>query len=129
MSKISYFPTLEEAIFLHNLLIERYGGSLGIRDLGLLESALARPRSGYYGSLSEQAAALLQSIACNHAFIDGNKRCAFALTAVFLYANGYDLKVKKVSAESFIINKLIKERVDIEEISKWLESKMVRIKQ
>lgn len=65
-------------------MISSVGRLDGLRDLGLLESALARPRSGYYSSLSEQGAALMQSLASNHAFVDGNERMAFAATAVFL---------------------------------------------
>jgi len=83
MEEILY-PTLEEAVHLHGRLLERFGGRPGVRDLGLLESALARPRSGYYRSLSEQAAALLQSLVLNHCFVDGNKRMAFALAMTFL---------------------------------------------
>ncbi len=81
---------------------------MGVRDLGLLESALARPRSGYYASISEQAAALLQSLAGNHAFVDGNKRGAFAATAVFLRMNGYKLVVDADEAERFLIEDVIK---------------------
>ena len=92
--KLTLFPTLEEAIYLHEALIKRFGGNPGVRDLGLLESAILRPQSGYYATLSLQAAALMQSLAQNHAFIDGNKRVAFALTAVFFRMNGYKLKVK-----------------------------------
>jgi death-on-curing protein len=65
-----------------------YAGAAGVRDRGLVESALARARSGYYGSLSEQAAALLQSFAMNHGFVDGNKRVAWASSLVFLRMNG-----------------------------------------
>jgi len=57
-------------------------GESGVRDLGMLDAALHRPRPGYYSSLSEQAAALLQSLANNHAFVDGNKRVAFATMAI-----------------------------------------------
>jgi len=88
------FPTLQETLELHDQLILRFGGSKGVRDLGLLESALVRPQSGYYDTLSMQAAALLQSLCQNHCFVDGNKRVAFASTAIFLRMNGYRLSVK-----------------------------------
>lgn len=120
-----YFPTLEEALYLHSLLIQRFGGSDGIRDLGLLESALARPRSRYYGSLSEQAAALMQSLAMNHAFVDGNKRMAYALCAVFLITNGYRLNVgEPAEAERFIKKQLIEGHADIGTVAAWLEKHM-----
>ena len=91
MARETVFLSVEEMLELHRQLIERFGGAGGVRDPGLLESALARPRSGYYASLSEQAAALLQSLAGNHAFVDGNERISFAAAAVFLRTNGYAL--------------------------------------
>ena len=96
-------------------------GTGEVRDLGLLESALARPRSGYYSSLSEQAAALLQSLAGNHAFVDGNKRIAFAATAVFLRLNGFALRVDTDEAEHFLIDVVIKGRAEVATIADWLE--------
>lgn len=120
----TFYPTFEEAVFLHERLIERFGGALGIRDAGLLESALARPRSGYYGTLAQQAGALMQSLASNHAFLDGNKRIAFALTAVFLRLNGLRLVVGADSAESFLIDRVIVGRADVEEIAGWIEERV-----
>jgi death-on-curing protein len=73
-------------------LIARFGGSDGIRDHGALESALARPRSGYYSDLIQEAAALWESLSQNHAFVDGNKRVAVTVTAAFLRVNGYRLE-------------------------------------
>lgn len=73
---------------MHADLIERYGGEPGLRDPGLLESALFRPQTGYYRDLLAEAAALWESLSQNHAFIDGNKRVAFAATYTFLKANG-----------------------------------------
>jgi death-on-curing protein len=73
-------------------LIARFGGSDGIRDHGALESALARPRSGYYSDLIQEAAALWESPSQNHAFVDGNKRVAVTVTAAFLRVNGYRLE-------------------------------------
>ncbi len=121
------FPTLEEALYLHTRLIEDFGGPSGIRDLGLLESALSRPRSGYYDTLSEQAAAMMQSLARNHAFVDGNKRMAFALTAVFLQLNGYTLKVAASAAEEFIKQQLITAHIEVGTIAAWLEAHMTPV--
>ena len=73
---------------MHADQIERYGGSPGIRDPGILEAALFRPQTGYYADLIEEAAALWESLAQNHPFIDGNKRTAFAATYTFLAING-----------------------------------------
>ena len=122
--KPTLYPTLTEALNLHEQLIKRFGGTPGVRDKGLLQSALARPQSGYYSCLSLQAAALLQSLAQNHAFVDGNKRVAFALTAIFLRMNGFRLIVNPDNGEHFIIVEVIQNKVDINVIAMWLENHM-----
>lgn len=71
---MTLYPTMDEVIAVHARLIARFGGSLGIRDRGGLESALARPQTGYYDDLIQEAAALWESLSQNHPFIDGNKR-------------------------------------------------------
>jgi death-on-curing protein len=118
------FLSLEEVLFLHAELIRRFGGNGGLRDRGLLESALARPRSGYYETLSLQAAALLQSLCQNHAFVDGNKRVAFAATAIFLRMNGHSLRVTADEGEQFLIERAIVGRAPLDEIASWLERHM-----
>ena len=121
------FLTLQETLELHEQLILRFGGSTGVRDMGLLESALVRPQTGYYDTLSMQAAALLQSLCQNHCFLDGNKRVAFASTAIFLRMNGYGLSVEPDDGESFLIERVIQKRAPIEEITTWLESCMKKM--
>ena len=118
------YLTLDEVLALHAALIARHGGAQGVRDMGLVESALARARSGYYESLSEQAAALLQSFAMNHAFIDGNKRVAWASSMVFLRMNGYRVRVSADDAERFLVDELITGRAQIAPIAQWLERYM-----
>ena len=125
--EVVLYPTIQETLELHEQLIKRFGGSDGVRDLGLLESALLRPQTGYYDSLSLQAAALLQSLIQNHSFIDGNKRVAFATTAIFLRMNGYRLKVEPGTGESFLIGEVIQKRIPIEDIATWLETHMQKI--
>lgn len=83
---------------IHSILIERYGGTHGIRDHETLESALFRLQSGYYVDIVAEAAALMESLAINHPFVDGNKRVAFAVTDTFLRINGY-----RINCESMII--------------------------
>ena len=109
---------------MHQQLIQRFGGLKGERDMGLLESALVRPQTGYYETLSMQAAALLQSLCQNHCFVDGNKRVAFAGTAIFLRMNGYHLRVSPDDGESFLIDQVIKKGSSIEDIATWLEDHM-----
>lgn len=122
--KSAIYPSLVEVLELHSVLIQRFGGKGGIRDMGLLESALMRPQTGYYDSLSLQAAALFQSLVQNHAFTDGNKRVAFATCAIFLRMNGYRLKVSADLGEQFIIERVIKNKADLDQIASWLEKYM-----
>lgn len=97
MPEINYI-SLPDLLAMHMVLIKKYGGSDGVRDMGALESAVARPQSGYYKDVIESAAALLESLTMNHPFIDGNKRVAFAATDVFLKINGFrfDLNSKEI---------------------------------
>jgi death on curing protein len=85
------YLTVAEVLAMHVDQIERYGGSHGVRDPGLLESALFRPQTGYYADLIEEAAALWESLSQHHPFLDGNKRSAFAATYTFLAINGAQL--------------------------------------
>ena len=121
---MTVYLTQEEVYVLHDALIRRFGGSQGIRDAGLIDAALARPRSGYYDTLAHQAAALMQSLARNHPFVDGNKRVAFAATAAFLRLNGWRLSVSADDAESFIILEVIVDHANVDElaarISRWM---------
>lgn len=125
--RLTLYPTLNEVLKLHQQLINRFGGAYGVRDLGLLESALMRPQTGYYDSLSLEAAALLQSLCQNHCFVDGNKRVTFAATAIFLRMNGYRLKVDPDNGESFLIDEVIKNQTSIEKIAAWLEQSMKKV--
>ena len=96
------YLTLVEVLAIHADQIERYGGSPGVRDAGLLEAALYRPQTGYYADLVEQAAALWESLSQNHPFIDGNKRTAFAATYTFLEINGAQLMPDAGEAYAFV---------------------------
>jgi hypothetical protein len=88
------YLTVAEVLYIHAELVEHYGGAEGVRDLGALESALFRPQSGYYEDLIQEACALLESLAMNHPFIDGNKRVAFGALEVFLMPPGPDPVVR-----------------------------------
>ena len=86
------YLTVADILGMHAILIEKYGGMAGIRDMGSLESAAFRPQSGYYSDIVEEACALMESLLINHPFIDGNKRTAFAACSVFLRINGQHIK-------------------------------------
>ncbi|NCZ81425.1 MAG: type II toxin-antitoxin system death-on-curing family toxin [Actinobacteria bacterium] len=87
-----YYLTLADLLTMHSVSIKLHGGSAGIRDLGALEAAIYRPQTGYYDDLIAQAAALFESLAINHPFIDGNKRVAFAAADMGMHINraGHD---------------------------------------
>jgi len=115
------FLSLDEAIAIHERLIERFGGTPGIRDKGLLESALFRPRTGYYADLAQMAAALFESLIANHAFVDGNKRAAFFTCDVFLRLNGWKLRVDVDTAHGLIVGSLEQGKLDYSTILSWIE--------
>lgn len=120
--------TLDEALAIHEALVERFGGLKGVRDPGLLESALYRPRTGYYRDLSEMAAALFESLLMNHPFIDGNKRVAFFATDVFLRLNGWKLKVEPNAAHEFLIGLLERGECDYNHLLAWIRKSLVVLK-
>jgi|694.fasta_scaffold08075_13 death-on-curing protein len=112
--------SLEEALYIHRDLINSFGGSHGVRDMGLLESALMRPMSGYYKDIIEEAAALMESLAMNHPFVDGNKRVAFAITDSFLRINGYFIDCKAIETYDHWIYLFEKKEFNFVNIEKWL---------
>ena len=120
------FLSVDEAIAIHDNLIERFGGTSGIRDKGLLESALYRPQTGYYDGVAEMAAALFQSLLLNHAFLDGNKRAAFFVADIFLRLNGWKLSVDAPSAHTIILAMLEAGDSSFERILSWIEQSLVK---
>ena len=120
------YPTVAETVAVHARVIARFGGSEGIRDYGALESAMARPRSGYYSDLIQEAAALWESLSQNHAFLDGNKRVAVTVTAAFLRVNGYRLEFDDLDAFSFLTGLYETGRMRFEELDRWLRQHAIR---
>ena len=121
------FLSVDEVIEIHQVLIKRFGGPEGIRDKGLLESALYRPSSGYYDSLDEMAAAMFESLIKNHPFIDGNKRVAFFATDVFLRLNGYKFKVVSTEAHQFLMNLFDSNKCDMDHLHSWVRESIVSL--
>ena len=120
------FLSLDEVVAIHERLIDRFGGPAGIRDLGLLESALYRPQTGYYHDIVEMAAALFESLLMNHPFVDGNKRVAFFAVDVFLRLNGWKLEVQPEPAHDFLIGLLEQGECDFDHLLPWLHASMTR---
>ena len=121
------FVALDEALVIHERLVERFGGPPGIRDLGLLESALYRPQTGYYADLIEMSAALFESLLMNHPFIDGNKRVAFFVTDIFLRINGYRIQVEPKKAHRFIVGLLESKEPIFNAAKVWLVQTVKKI--
>ena len=115
------YLTLAEALAIHDDQIKRYGGSAGVRDLGLLEAALFRPQTGYYAGFIEGAAALWESLAQNHPFIDGNKRVAFAASYTFLAINGLRITADAQAAYGFIAGLYGANEFTFERLAAWLQ--------
>ena len=119
-SKPVAFLTLDEVLEIHVVLIKRFGGPEGVRDMGLLESALYRPQSGYYADLTEMASAMFESLINNHPFVDGNKRVAFFATDVFLRTNGYSFVVEAKSAHAFLLELFETDECDMAHLLPWI---------
>ena len=116
------YLTVVEVLAIHADQIERYGGSHGVRDPGLLEAALYRPQTGYYADLIEEAAALWESLAQNHALIDGNKRTAFAATYTFLAINGVRLTADAEETYAFVAALYEGNQFSFDKLVPWLRS-------
>lgn len=119
------YLTVADVLAIHADQIERYGGSHGVRDLGLLEAALFRPQTGYYADLIEEAAALWESLSQN-AFVTGNKRTAFAAMYTFLAINGFRLTASADESWSFLSGVYEGNSFRLKELEPWLRGYIVR---
>jgi death on curing protein len=116
------YLTVADVLGMHKVLMQRYGGAPGVRDLGALEAALFRPQTGYYDDIVAEAAALLESLAINHPFVDGNKRIAFAAADVFLRINGWRLHRAPMQIHAEMIHMFETGTFDIAHLDPWLRS-------
>ena len=114
------YLTVADVLGLHAVLLQRYGGAPGVRDPGALEAALFRPQTGYYEDIVMEAAALLESLAINHPFVDGNKRIAFAAADVFLRINGWRLRRPPMQIHAEMIEMFETRTFDIAHLEPWL---------
>jgi death on curing protein len=119
------YLTVAEVIAIQHHQIEEYGGIHGLRDQGILESAVFRPQTGYYNDIAEEAAALLESLVNNHAFLDGNKRVGFAAMHTFLLINGFDLDVDGDDAAEFILKTLAEGKFRFALLHEWITTHLV----
>lgn len=123
---------INQVLAIHHEVIEQAGGSQGVRDLGLLDSAIARPRASFggedfYPNIFSRAAALAHSLICNHPFIDGNKRTGYMGMRLFLNLNRYDLKASLDERYKLVVE--IAEKIkDEKSIARWLKEHTQKVK-
>jgi death-on-curing protein len=119
------YLTAEQVLFIHARLIEETGGEHGVLSLGLLLSAVARPQATFdgqelYPTLFSKAAALLENLVGNHAFVDGNKRTAITSAGLFLRMNGYHLTASNQELEDFTLQ-CARQLVPLDQMMVWLD--------
>lgn len=127
MSNKFDYLTIIEVLSIHKILIQKYGGMDGIRDMGALEAALFRPQTGYYEDIIQEAAALWESLSQNHPFSDGNKRTALAVTYTFLTLNGCRPKINVTEAIQYINDLYGSNKFELKNIEKWLRNACTKV--
>lgn len=117
------YLSAEQVLFIHARVIDETGGAHGVRDLGLLQSAVSRPQATYgghdlYPDVFHKAAALMESLIGNHPFLDGNKRTAVSAAGLFLLRNGYALEASQRELETFTLDLVLKKGAT-EAVTAW----------
>ena len=126
------YHTPEQVLFIHSRLVAETGGSHGVRDLGLLESAVARPQATFdgkelYPDLFTKAASLMDSLVNNHPFIDGNKRTGVTAAGLFLRINGRKLDASSEDLEA-CTRRVVAKGMEISELADWMRTNSVKVK-
>lgn len=126
------YLSVDEILAIHEEMINIFGGSHGIRDFGLLYSAIYRPQATFaeedlYPTIFDKAAALIHSLLLNHAFVDGNKRTAYVSCARYLFINNYAIKAS-TSNIIFFIKNIENKKITLEKITIWIKSYSKKIK-
>ncbi len=119
---------LRDVLNIHNILIDKFGGSKGIRDQGSLESAINRPFATFdnqdlYPTPADKAAAILESILINHPFVDGNKRTAYVLMRLILLDNGLDVVADQDDKYKMVISASTGD-IRFDEIRNWIQARL-----
>lgn len=122
---MTVYLTAEQVLFIHYRLVSETGGEHGVRDLGLLESAVARPQATFdrqelYPDVFEKAAALMESLINNHPFVDGNKRTGIVCAILFLQQNAVSFSAKNADLEKFTL-RVASSKAGRSEIAQWLK--------
>lgn len=114
------YLSFEQVVEINAEMVRQFGGVRGLSNPGVLEAALARPQSGYYADVVEEAAALFESLLQNHPFLDGNKRTAITAAAVFLALNGFELFFNDTEAYDWLMRLFEDGRVTKANLESWL---------
>jgi death-on-curing protein len=127
------FLTSEQVLFIHSRLVAETGGSHGVRDLGLLESAVARPRASFdgkelYPDLFPKTAALMDSLIINHPFVDGNKRTGVTAAGLFLRINGWKLTAAPEDLEASTL-RVATGGMEVADLAGWLHDNTSPVKE
>jgi death-on-curing protein len=123
---------LQAIVRVHDNIVRRYGGALGIIDIHILEAALSRPSAGLsdgtelFPDTVSKAAALMESLIKYHPFVDGNKRTAVIAASLFLSENGYVFNFGDKEIEKFTLE-VAESRLSLEEIKEWIRKRMLRL--
>ena len=122
---MTIYLTAEQVLFVHYRLVSETGGEYGVRDLGLLESAVARAKTTFdnqelYPDIFQKAAALMESLINNHPFMDGNTRTGIACTVLFLRQNGIMFSAKNAALKQFTL-RVASSKLKLSEITRWLK--------
>jgi death on curing protein len=121
------YLAVAEVYAMQSRLIDLFGGLHGVRDKGAVEAAVFRPQIAYYNSLEEEASALMESLANNHGFTDGNKRIAFAATDTFLRINGFYLDVISEEGYEFIYGSMDHHEFRFAQIFQWIREHIKKL--
>ena len=121
--------TYQEVLEIHEVLIEAFGGASGVREEGLLQSAIDRPFAGFgdaefYNTPAEKAGAMVESIVKNHPFVDGNKRTGYVLMRLLLMQSGQDLQATQDEKYDFVIS-IASGQIGFPEIVAWIQNKLI----
>jgi death-on-curing protein len=104
----------------------RYGGRDGVSSLHLIQSALARPYSGYHRSIAAKSAALLHSMVGNHGFVDGNKRTSWILVELLIERSGYRLNIADYERIDDLVVEVANGAIGFQELYDWFKARVVR---
>ncbi|HKD44783.1 MAG TPA: type II toxin-antitoxin system death-on-curing family toxin [Candidatus Angelobacter sp.] len=121
------YLTVAEVYAMQSRLIDLFGGLHGVRDKRAVEAAVFRPQTGYYNSLQEEAAALMESLGNSHGFLDGNKRIAFSATDTFLRINGFYLDITAEEGHEFMYGSMDRHEFKFARILDWIREHIKKL--